>query len=184
MFAMGVEAHSAMVLANVVFASESKQSQDLYQLMSGVAETLMQHDTLLVGGHSGEASQMSCGLSVNGFDRPEALMLKAGMRAGDLLSLTQPLGSGVVFAALARRGIASSLQPQNIRIRHAIADDDNLATHEAYPLIFDPQTAGGLLASVDPGQAQFCLQELRELGYEQAQIASGAWSAPRSRIVS
>jgi selenide,water dikinase len=99
LFAMGVEAHSALVLANVVYGSERKQAQDLYQLMSGVVETLQQHQTLLIGGHSGEASQMSCGLSVNGFAGREDLMLKQGMRGGDRLILTKPLGSGVLFAA-------------------------------------------------------------------------------------
>ncbi len=79
-----------------------------------------------------------------------------------------PLYPGV--AVLAGDGIESSLQPQNIRIRQAIGDDDNSASHEAYPLIFDPQTAGGLLASVDPERAQLCLQRLGELGYEQARI--------------
>ena len=249
LFAMGVDAHSALVIANVVFASEAKQAQDLYQLMSGVAETLAQHDTMLVGGHSGEASQMSCGLSVNGFARPEELLLKSGMRPGDLLILTRALGSGVLFAAemrgqaraawidaaleqmlvssraaasclqsfgasactdvtgfglaghlfemarasgcgveilleqlplypgvveLARRGIESSLKPQNVRIRHGISDQDGLAAHDHYPLIFDPQTAGGLLASVAPEVAQDCLQQLREQGYTQAQIVARA----------
>jgi selenide,water dikinase len=258
--AMGVDAHSAMVIANVVYGSEDKQSQDLYQLMSGVVETLQQNGTLLVGGHSGEASQMSCGLSVNGFARPEDLILKAGVRPGDLLILTRPLGSGILFAAdmrakargdwldaaieqmlissrdaasclrkfqasactdvtgfglaghlfemaresacaieifidrlplypgvasLSRQGIASSLQPQNIRIRHSIKDTGNLATHENYPLIFDPQTAGGLVASVAETQAGECLQQLQKLGYEQAQVVGRAIARSESeRILS
>jgi selenide,water dikinase len=73
-------------------------------------------------------------------------------------------------AELARLGIESSLQPQNIRIRHSIGDEQGLATHEAYPLMFDPQTADGLLASLAPASAQQCLQQLRDLGYDQAQI--------------
>lgn len=245
LFAMGVDAHSAMVIANVAFASEAKQARDLYQLMSGVVETLAQHDTILVGEHSGEVAEMSCGLSVNGFARHESLMLKLGMRPGDLLILTKALGSGVLFAAqmrgaargawidtaleqmlvssrdasrclqrhqagactdvtgfglaghlfelarasacgveifidrlalypgaaeLARRGIHSSLQPQNIRIRHSIRDQYGLAQHAAYPLLFDPQTAGGLLASLNPECARQCLQQLRELGYTEARI--------------
>jgi selenide,water dikinase len=245
--AMGVDAHSALVIANVVYGSEVKQSQDLFQLMSGVLETLLQNDTLLVGGHSGEASQMSCGLSVNGFARPEDLMLKAGLQPGDQLILTRPLGSGVLFAAdmqgkargawidealeqmlvsnraaaaclrqfkasactdvtgfglaghlfemarasgceveilldqlplysgaanLAMRGIVSSLQPQNIRIRHSILESAELASHAAYPLLFDPQTAGGLLAGVAPQQAEPCLQQLRDLGYKHAQLVA------------
>ena len=253
--AMGVDAHSALVIANVVYGSETKQSQDLFQLMSGVLETLSQNDALLVGGHSGEASQMSCGLSVNGFARPEELMLKAGLRPGDLLILTRPLGSGVLFAAdmqgkargawidealeqmlvsnraaarcfrqfkasaatdvtgfglaghlfemarasacavevrldqlplyagaasLAMQGIASSLQPQNIRIRHSIVESAKLASHAAYPILFDPQTAGGLLAAVAPQQAESCLQQLRDLGYRHAQIVARVTRAAES----
>ena len=243
--AMGVHADSALVIANVVYGSEVKQSQDLYQLMSGVVESLQQNNTRLVGGHSGEASQMSCGLSVNGFARPEDLILKTGMRPGDQLILTKPLGSGILFAAdmrgkargswidaaieqllvssrdaaaclrrfhasactdvtgfgfaghlfemacnsacaveifvdripllpgaaeLASRGIFSSLQPQNIRIRHSISDNANLAAHASYPLLFDPQTAGGLLASVAGEQADECLQQLKSLGYIHADV--------------
>jgi len=249
MFAMGVEAHSALVVANVVYGSETKQSQDLFQLMSGVVETLQQHDTRLLGGHSGEATQMSCGLSVNGFAAPDELMLKQGIRAGDQLILSKPLGSGILFAAemrgkargawidaaleqmlvssreaarcfrrfqasactditgfglaghlfemarasdclveldlerlplmrgaaeLARQGIASSLQPQNTRIRHSIEDSADFSGHAHYPLLFDPQTAGGLLASVAAESAQDCLQQLRELGYSEAQIIGRA----------
>ncbi|MCP4877863.1 MAG: hypothetical protein GY896_20605 [Gammaproteobacteria bacterium] len=44
---------------------------------------------LIGGGHSGETSQMSCGLSVNGFADPAELMLKAGVRPGDMLILTK-----------------------------------------------------------------------------------------------
>jgi len=245
--AMGVDAHSALVIANVVYGSEMKQSQDLFQLMSGVLETLLQNETSLVGGHSGEASQMSCGLSVNGFARAEDLMLKAGLQPGDLMILTRPLGSGVLFAAdmqgkargawidetleqmlvsnraaaicfrqfnasactdvtgfglaghlfemarastcaveilidqlplypgaacLARRGIESSLQPQNIRIRHSIQDTHRLASAAAYPLLFDPQTAGGLLAGIARQHAEPCLQQLRDLGYQHARIVA------------
>ncbi|MDH3634454.1 MAG: selenide, water dikinase SelD [Gammaproteobacteria bacterium] len=243
--AMGVNADSALVIANVVYGSEAKQSQDLYQLMSGVAETLQQNNTRLAGGHSGEASQMSCGLSVNGFARPEDLLLKSGMRPGDQLILTKPLGSGILFAAdmrgkargswvdvaieqllvssrdaasclrqfrasactdvtgfgfaghlfelarnstcaveiyidripllpgaanLARHGIASSLQPQNIRIRHSIRDSANLAAHASYPVLYDPQTAGGLLASVAGAQADECLMQLKNQGYNHAEV--------------
>ena len=245
LFAMGVDAHSALVVANVVYGSEAKQSQDLYQLMSGVVETLQQHDTRLLGGHSGESSQMSCGLTVNGFARSDELMLKQGMRAGDCLVLTKPLGSGVLFAAdmrararadwidaaleqmlvssrdaalclrefgasactditgfglaghlyemlqasqcsallsldalpllagaaqMAQAGIESSLQPQNTRIRHRIVDETGLSTHPAYPLLFDPQTAGGLLASLPDAQAGACLDRLHAKGYKEARI--------------
>ncbi len=67
-------------------------------------------------------------------------------------------------------GILSSLQPQNVRLRRAVRDPEALSTHPRYPLLFDPQTAGGLLASVPSDQADACLQDLRACGYPQAAI--------------
>ena len=50
------------------------------------------------------------------------------------------------------RGLASSLQPENLRARHLIDGMDRMAGHAKLPLLFDPQTAGGLLAAV-PAEA-------------------------------
>ncbi|GGY67430.1 selenide, water dikinase SelD [Marinobacter zhanjiangensis] len=65
----------------------------------------------------------------------------------------------------AAAGILSSLQPANIRLRRGIQDQARWVDHPRYPLIFDPQTAGGLLASVPADQAEACVAELRSLGY-------------------
>lgn len=67
-------------------------------------------------------------------------------------------------------GILSSLQPQNVRLRRAVRDPDALSAHPRYPLLFDPQTAGGLLAAVPAAQAADCLAELHDLGYPHAVI--------------
>ena len=67
-------------------------------------------------------------------------------------------------------GYFSSLQPQNIRLRRAIREAERAAQHPYYALLFDPQTAGGLLASVPAEQAQSCVRELQTLGYQDAVI--------------
>ena len=46
------------------------------------------------------------------------------------------------------KGFASSLQPENLRARHLIDGMDRWASHPKLPLLFDPQTAGGLLAAL------------------------------------
>ncbi|MDH5748897.1 MAG: selenide, water dikinase SelD [Rhodospirillales bacterium] len=67
-------------------------------------------------------------------------------------------------------GIFSSLYPQNIRLRRSIRNSGEAASHPLYPLIFDPQTAGGLLASVPDDKALACVDALRDLGYEKSAI--------------
>jgi len=62
-------------------------------------------------------------------------------------------------------GILSSLQPANVRLRRALRNQEAAAGHPRYPLLFDPQTAGGLLASVPAARAQACVIALRALGY-------------------
>merc|ERR1712130_84786 len=65
------------------------------------------------------------------------------------------------------RGIFSSLQPANLRVKRTIANEAEALrrNHKAYPLLFDPQTAGGLLASVPKNKAEQCISELHNLGY-------------------
>ena len=67
-------------------------------------------------------------------------------------------------------GIFSSLQPQNVRLRRAIRNLEAAGGHPLYPLMFDPQTAGGLLAGVPLAQAEPCVAALRAAGYAEAAI--------------
>jgi selenide,water dikinase len=71
------------------------------------------------------------------------------------------------------QGIVSSLQPHNLRLRRAIdlsLSSEGVGAHGAYPLLFDPQTAGGLLAGVPPEKAETVLKRLREEGLEGARV--------------
>ncbi|MFY8126154.1 MAG: selenide, water dikinase SelD [Hydrogenophaga sp.] len=74
-----------------------------------------------------------------------------------------PLLNGAVDCVKA--GIVSSLQPANVRLRRALRNGEAFAQDSRYPLLFDPQTAGGLLASVPAAKADACVQALREAGY-------------------
>ena len=65
-------------------------------------------------------------------------------------------------------GILSSLQPQNLRFRRAIRDLESAGRHPLFPLLFDPQTAGGLLAGVPAERAEACVEALKALDYPAA----------------
>ena len=67
-------------------------------------------------------------------------------------------------------GIVSSLQPQNVRLRRAIGNLQHVVTNPLYPLLFDPQTAGGLLAGIPQDRADECVTTLQDLGYGRASV--------------
>lgn len=69
-----------------------------------------------------------------------------------------------------RAGILSSLQPANVRLRRAIKNVEDASSHDAYPLIFDPQTSGGLLAALPAEKAETCVADLHKRGYPDAKI--------------
>ena len=68
-----------------------------------------------------------------------------------------------------------------MRLRRAIRNLDVAAESPLYPLLFDPQTAGGLLAAVPALQAQECLAALHASGYPRAAIV-GAIAAKSASI--
>ncbi|HHO59941.1 MAG TPA: selenide, water dikinase SelD, partial [Thiotrichales bacterium] len=62
-------------------------------------------------------------------------------------------------------GIFSSLQEQNVRLRRAMKDPGELRQHPHFPMLFDPQTSGGLLAAIPAANAEACLTALKKAGY-------------------
>ena len=95
-------------------------------------------------------------------------MLKATEVAGEIeLDKIQLLPGA---AETIRAGILSSLHPDNLRIRRAIMNVEQAATHKCFPILFDPQTSGGLLASLPAGAAEECQRELQDNGELQSEI--------------
>jgi selenide,water dikinase len=98
---------------------------------------------------------------------------------GHLVEMTRPSGvdANINLSALpvldgaeecVAAGVLSSLQPANVRLRRALRNQEEFASHPRYPLLFDPQTAGGLLASVPPDKVDDCIAALHASGYDQA----------------
>jgi len=258
LYAMGATPRTALAIATLPYGPDAKLEADLLQLLTGATETLTEAGAVLVGGHTGEGSELAFGLTVNGVATPDQLWRKSGMRAGDRLVLTKPLGTGTLFAAdmrakargdwidaalammlessrtatdafrrhgvtactdvtgfglvghlmemlrasavdaelsleavpaldgaldLLRRGIASSLAPQNLALSGSVDIGPASATDPRIALLYDPQTAGGLLGSLPAESADACLADLRSNGAAQAacigEVTRPATGAPR-----
>ncbi|MFM8354246.1 MAG: selenide, water dikinase SelD, partial [Gammaproteobacteria bacterium] len=96
--AMGGRPQAALALATVPLMAEAMMEAELYWLLRGAVDVLNAHAVALVGGHSTEGAELSLGLTITGQAGP-TLLTKAGLRDGDALILTKPLGTGVLLAA-------------------------------------------------------------------------------------
>lgn len=97
-------------------------------------------------------------------------MLRASAAGAELKLETIPVLAGALEGA--KNGIESSLYPQNSRAGLSIDSSEELRASPVYPLLFDPQTSGGLLASVPEGRAAGCIEALTEKGYAAAVIGT------------
>jgi selenide, water dikinase len=79
--------------------------------------------------------------------------------------------------ALAARGVASSLLPENRRLMRHLADTSALPA-ALIAILFDPQTAGGLLAAIPRDQAASAIKALQASGYEQAMQIGAVTAKP------
>jgi selenide,water dikinase len=92
------------------------------------------------------------------------LEMLAGSGLGATLNLDQlPVLQGAIESIAA--GIVSSLQPKNERFVRRLEIAETVQSDPRLPLLYDPQTAGGLLAGVPRERVDACIADLREQGY-------------------
>jgi selenide,water dikinase len=96
-----------------------------------------------------------------------AEMLRASKAAAVVRLGTLRVLPGV--PATLEEGIFSSRHLQNLRMRRLIRQAESL-THPLYPMLFDPQTAGGLLAAVPWNAATAVIADLNAAGYGRAAV--------------
>jgi len=132
-YAMGGVPETALAIATLPPARPAIVEQDLFHMLKGGTDVLEAAGAVLIGGHSAEGAELALGFAVTGRTRPGRLMRKGGLKPGDRLLLTKPLGTGVILAAEMRgraaardvsAAIAAMLQP-------AAAASACLATHGA-----------------------------------------------------
>ncbi|MBL1264729.1 selenide, water dikinase SelD [Candidatus Methylomicrobium oryzae] len=98
-YAMGGAAKTAQVGLTLPPASERIHREDIFQIMSGVLNSLTLSGVSLVGGHTGEGAELAIAVSVQGEVEAEKVLRKRLTRPGDRLILTKPIGTGVLLAA-------------------------------------------------------------------------------------
>jgi selenide,water dikinase len=77
------------------------------EILRGGAEKAREAGVVIVGGHTVQDKEPKYGLVVVGMVHPKKMLTKGGVRPGDRLVLTKPLGFGVTTTALKQQKAAS-----------------------------------------------------------------------------
>jgi len=130
-YAMGGEPKTAMNL--VAFPSSQMDLSVLRAILEGGLETMKEAGVVLLGGHSVQDKELKYGLSVTGFIHPDNVIKNTGLKLGDQLILTKPIGTGIVNTAI-KGGIASGEIIESITRLMTTLNSDAARVMATYPV--------------------------------------------------
>ena len=87
-------------MAITCFPKKGVDPAILTEIMRGGLDTLNKHGVTLIGGHSVDNEQIMFGYSVTGVIDPNKVATNSGARAGDVIILTKPIGTGVISTGI------------------------------------------------------------------------------------
>jgi selenide,water dikinase len=97
-YAMG--GRPLLALNLVAWNSAELSNELLAEVLAGAADVAAEGGWVIVGGHSVDDPEPKFGLAVVGEVSPDRVLTNAGLRAGDALVLTKPIGVGTVTTAI------------------------------------------------------------------------------------
>ena len=103
-YAMGGQPVACLNL--VSFPSNKLEPEVLHQIVAGALNKITEAGAVLAGGHSVEDDEPKFGLSVTGIVHPKKIWTNKGAQSGDVLILTKPIGSGVLFNANLKKWVS------------------------------------------------------------------------------
>ena len=96
-------------MAITCFPKKGVDPAILSEIMRGGLETINNYGVTLIGGHSVDNEQIMFGYSVTGVIDPNKVATNSGARAGDVIILTKPIGTGVISTGIKRGGASDSV---------------------------------------------------------------------------
>jgi len=138
-YAMGGRPLTALAIA--AFPQDGLEPGVIREIFRGGFDKLREAGVSLLGGHTVRDPEIKFGYAVTGSIDPARVLANAGARAGDVLFLTKPLGTGIVGTAIKfdradpalaeeavrsmlalNRAAAEALQPFPAAVIHACTD--------------------------------------------------------------
>ncbi len=105
-YAMGGRPITAMNIVGM--PADILSVEIINEILKGGADKVKEAKCALAGGHSIKNPEPIYGLSVTGLVHPDRMITNASARAGDILVLTKPLGTGILTTGI-KRGLVSDI---------------------------------------------------------------------------
>ena len=103
-YAMGGDPITAL---NIVgFPKGRLELEILGEVLKGGAERAREAGVVVIGGHTIIDPELKYGMAVTGVIHPDRVIRNIGVKDGDALVLTKPLGTGIVTTALKQRKVS------------------------------------------------------------------------------
>ena len=83
----------------VMFPIKKLESSLLREILRGGCDKVSEAGASIAGGHSVDDNEPKYGLAVTGVVHPDRVLTNCGAKQGDMLILTKPIGTGVLFNA-------------------------------------------------------------------------------------
>jgi selenide,water dikinase len=149
-----VGARPLFALGVTAFPREKLTAGLLEKIVSGGAAKLAEAGIAVVGGHSVDDKEPKFGYAVIGEVHPDRIVTHRGAKAGDVIYLTKPLGSGLVATAIKRGLCPPALEQEAIRVMTTLNRQASEAMLEAGVTAATDVTGYGLighLANIEGG---------------------------------
>ena len=112
-YAMGGRPLTALAIA--AFPKEGLEHGAIRAIFQGGFDKLREAGVSLLGGHTVQDPEIKFGYAVTGAIDPARVLSNAGARAGDVLFLTKPLGTGIVGTAIKFDRVDATLADEAVR---------------------------------------------------------------------
>jgi selenide,water dikinase len=113
-YAMGGRPITCLNLA--MFPSKKLEPEILHQIVAGALSKITESGSVLAGGHTIEDDEPKFGLAVTGIVHPKKYWSNRGAKPGDVVILTKPIGSGVLFNASIKKWVSDEAMKECIAI--------------------------------------------------------------------
>src|SRR5205807_231682 len=94
-FAMGGR---VLLALNIAAFPEEMPVDAVAEILSAAAEVVAEAGGVVAGGHTIRSEEPIFGLAVQGLVHPDRVWVKGGARPGDVLTLSKPIGTGILLA--------------------------------------------------------------------------------------